>query len=618
MLNTVLLNAALAYAAAGIAVFPCHQNAKTPACAHGHKDATTDVAIIQQWWAENPLYNIGIDPASAGWTVIDADLYKPGAKEELARVFPEGIQTYAVRTPRGGTHYYFEGSLPTSASRLGPGIDTRGSGTGYVLAPPSIIDGASYAVISDTDISPLPPGIDGRKTNPATNSAAHTHETADAGQLARARAFLRDCVSRGDVAIEGQGGDERTYALFAQLRDLGIDQGSALDLAENLWNPVCIPPWETDELILKAENAFKYSQNAAGVWDVAPAADVFATSSKGALGPQSDGKRSRFHPEDDDDMDKEPDGKWLVPGVIPDRATVLMYGPTGSYKSFLALDLALGIATGRKTFGQEPEQGCVFYGALEGAPDIKRARRPAWRLARGVTNKTPFYVMPAPRVHSLQEMEDFAEQIQLTLKDRECKLVVLDTASKMMVGSDATKDVPRLVAFCEGLVMRFGCSVVVVHHTGRDATKGPRDSSAYEADFDSVIRVTSPTRHVVTAHIEKHKWADAPEQPFTFQGHKIAKSLVFEPTTEAEHAKLTQDDEMFSKKTVGEALKAIGAKGKANGVTTDALLTEMLPHEAGNKVALERAKKALKGLIEKKLAMYCSGEGKALIWHLGE
>ena len=379
MLDTIFLTAALAYAEAGIAVFPCQPNGKAPATVHGHHDATTDAEIIKRWWAENPSYNIGIDPASAGWTVIDADLYKPGAKEELARVFPEGIQTYAVKTPRGGVHYYFEGSLPSTVSRLGPGIDTRGNHTGYVLAPPSMIDGAAYDVIADTDISPLPASIHARRADPAANSAVGASAETTATQRMRASALLRDRVGHGDVAIEGQGGDARTYALFAQLRDLGLDKDSAVDLVIELWNPYCSPPWDHDELALKAENAFSYAQNAAGAWDVAPASEVFAPAlGTEALAPLPP-KKSRFAPEDDDDMDREPDGKWLVEGIIPDQTTVLMYGPTGSYKSFVALDLALALATGKETFGKPTEAGCVFYGALEGAADIKRARRPAWR-----------------------------------------------------------------------------------------------------------------------------------------------------------------------------------------------------------------------------------------------
>ena len=212
-------------------------------------------------------------------------------------------------------------------------------------------------------------------------------------------------------------------------------------------------------------------------------------------------------------------------------------------------------------------------------------------------------------------MEEFAQQIQLTLKGRPCRLIVLDTASKMMVGSDATKDVPRLVAFCDGLVEMFKCSVLVIHHTGRDVTKGPRDSSAYEADFDSVVRVTSPARHVVEVKVEKHKAFDAAETPYTFQGHKIGKSLVFELTTAEQHAKLTVGEEAFSKTAVTEALKALKALGPENGVTTEVLISQ-LGITADDKIATERAKKALGGLSKKSLQWHCSGEGKALIWHM--
>ena len=79
--------AALAYAAAGIPIFPCVADGKAPACAHGYKDATTDVEQINAWWAEDN-FNIGLCPEDAGWCVIDID---PGA------VRPEYPETYEVQ-----------------------------------------------------------------------------------------------------------------------------------------------------------------------------------------------------------------------------------------------------------------------------------------------------------------------------------------------------------------------------------------------------------------------------------------------------------------------------------------------------------------------------------------
>jgi hypothetical protein len=146
-----LLEAALRYAARGWAVFPVRPGGKTPITKHGLKDATTDPAIIRQWWEKWPSANIGIHCGASGLLAVDLDTKdgKDGLAEwrELARQhgFSEN-GTLASITPSGGRHllYAMPGvRLGNSQSRLAPGVDTRGDG-GYIVAPPSVVNGKPY------------------------------------------------------------------------------------------------------------------------------------------------------------------------------------------------------------------------------------------------------------------------------------------------------------------------------------------------------------------------------------------------------------------------------------------------------------------------------------------
>ena len=56
---------AVAYARAGWPIFPCKENQKKPATKHGVNEATTNLEKIEQWWEENPDYNIGFHPGGA-------------------------------------------------------------------------------------------------------------------------------------------------------------------------------------------------------------------------------------------------------------------------------------------------------------------------------------------------------------------------------------------------------------------------------------------------------------------------------------------------------------------------------------------------------------------------
>lgn len=132
-------------------VFPLRPNEKLPATPHGFKDASTHELTICQWWKDQPAANVALPTGEAsGFLVLDIDTRHDGL-ETLARLqsaYEELPPTRMVRTPSGGFHYYFkwQPGLTNSNKGLkvyGPGLDVRGEG-GYVVLPPSVIDGKRY------------------------------------------------------------------------------------------------------------------------------------------------------------------------------------------------------------------------------------------------------------------------------------------------------------------------------------------------------------------------------------------------------------------------------------------------------------------------------------------
>jgi len=141
--------AAYEYMRRGIPVFPCLPNSKKPAVAHWKTDAGTDPRGIATW---HPECNIATSPDWFGCLVIDLD----GEIGHLNWVALEALNgatpsTLRVRTPSGGIHLYFRGQGPSTVGKLGKNIDTRGVG-GYVLLPPSIIDGRSYEFLDGASL----------------------------------------------------------------------------------------------------------------------------------------------------------------------------------------------------------------------------------------------------------------------------------------------------------------------------------------------------------------------------------------------------------------------------------------------------------------------------------
>ena len=150
-MTDTMLRQALEYAARGWPVFPCQTGQKTPATAHGYRDATTDPEQITAWFAQGPRLEPGHRHRRPRTRRPGRRRPRPG-RERVRRPPPrwpagllDGAATY-VRTPGGGLHAYFTGSDQRNGHLPGHHLDFRSRG-GYVLAPPSQVDGKPYQVI---------------------------------------------------------------------------------------------------------------------------------------------------------------------------------------------------------------------------------------------------------------------------------------------------------------------------------------------------------------------------------------------------------------------------------------------------------------------------------------
>jgi hypothetical protein len=137
--------AAVVYAAAGLAVFPCAPGAKRPLTRHGYMDASTDAEQIARWWRRWPTANIGLPTGRpGGFDVLDIDVHPAGSGfPALAHARRAGLigWTHLVRTPSGGLHLYFPAAVDHGQESWAlphAHVDFRGMG-GYVIAPPSQI-----------------------------------------------------------------------------------------------------------------------------------------------------------------------------------------------------------------------------------------------------------------------------------------------------------------------------------------------------------------------------------------------------------------------------------------------------------------------------------------------
>lgn len=535
------IDAALALAAKGYAVFPCEPNGKRPITPNGFKAATRDPDQITKWWNDEPNANPAIypDACEPRLLVVDIDT-KGGARgyETLAELRSLHLcpPTLAVETPSGGRHLYYglrddDAPIQSSAGRLGSGVDVRSHG-GYVLAVGAEIDGHPYFQIDGTGpLTECPEGLR-NLAGAAPEQSQRARELAEGvedwdlpSNIERAQAFLRVT----DPAIEGQGGNDWTYRTAAVVRDFGISENLCVDLMrDSEWNERCIPPWEHYELQVVVQHVYEYANRPAGeARSAAPGTletmQARAKAAQAAAGPEVP-KKSPFAVKWHDEVEAMEEPKWLIENTIPERSLVFLYGPQRTYKSFLVLDMLAALAQGVAWQGhQTTRPSTVIYVAGEGSLGFKKRRKAQSTLRNDRIDKLGF-VDTMPRFVALDQWEDFAQEM---MKEKPA-LVVIDTLSKAMVGRDISNpaDAAEFDQQMIELIKHVGCSVIIVAHSGKDEKRGIKGASDYAQDADVVFSVRSTRDRYSILTMEKQKDAEEWDGPMAFHLRNLAESLV--------------------------------------------------------------------------------------------
>lgn len=231
-----------------------------------------------------------------------------------------------------------------------------------------------------------------------------------------------------------------------------------------------------------------------------PSAPLLATAESVAVVAAT--TRRRFPRQSMTEITNRPAPVWRVKGLIPSTGVAMIYGASTSGKSFFALDLGMAIAKGEAwRENHTTKQGTVVYVCAEGADDFTK-RVAAYAMHHNIRH-LPFEVIDA--APNLMQKADVDELIAELMR-APVGIVFLDTLACMSVGGDenTAKDMAILIAHCKLISKLTGALVVLVHHTGKDETKGARGSSSLYGAMDTVIEI-SRAGDVRTAKITKQK-----------------------------------------------------------------------------------------------------------------
>lgn len=508
-----LLEQAKRLAGQGFRVFPVSIDSKTPECEGWQAQATDDPETADRLWRDpfgQPVpYNIGV-MTGQGLTVLDVDAKKgqPGLEslDELVTFLGLDDETLTVRTPSGGLHLYFASpgrALRNSASMIRAGLDIRGEG-GFVVAPGSQIGDKVYEVVKPAPVAEIAPWFAemcGKATPKSEHSAAPLVELDTPEAIERAVQWLTK--EAPETIADSGNGDWTAYKVACRVKDFGVSEGECLGLILEHYNGVKSHPalatevWET-----KVSNAFRHGLNAPGVSH--PMADFeveeLETGPMEMLGSGPSMRQSDALPEFDTAQSiafrtaaKRP---YVVKGVLGAGMMSLLFGTTNVGKTFVMLDVALHVATGRPWNGRRTRQSPVVYVAAEGTFDI-HDRVAAWVGHHGVDpNDSWLTLVPSP-VDLRSNTADLKRIIEITKRKAAQyggdapPLVVIDTFSRAMAGGDenATADVGLVVKHLDAIRFATGAHVAIVHHSGKDVSKGSRGSTVLPYAVDTEIEL---------------------------------------------------------------------------------------------------------------------------------
>ena len=180
---------------------------------------------------------------------------------------------------------------------------------------------------------------------------------------------------------------------------------------------------------------------------------------------------------------------WIIKGVLPQAGLAVVYGASGSGKSFAVLDMSFAIARGQDWRGKKTKQGRVAYIAAEGAEGFRK-RLAAYAIHHTVDlSQVPMTVLDgAPNLMELKDAKDLAAGV---LASGGADLIVVDTFAQTTAGANENsgEDVGKALGHCKRLHELTGALVVLIHHSGKDASKGARGWSGLRAAADAEIEI---------------------------------------------------------------------------------------------------------------------------------
>jgi hypothetical protein len=603
-------------------VFPCRRadqtdqegrtlKAKSPLTRNGFKDATQDEQQIRRWWSANPEALVGVPTGSiTGLVVIDYDhrSASSAAQDWISEHQFELTKTrvHATGGGSGGRHYLFKapagvkirgGASVVLGKVKREGLDIRAEG-GYVIwwplhygqsgpmeeaqpLPAGLIDERRMDLELPAEVAaklPPKPGTsqDFQRDLPrVTEAIAHIDPEGYDAWLMCGMALhhasggaddgleLWDAWSSGGItgvlpaSYAGRADMEYRWQSFHLDRGKGVTLGSLFSAAKaGGWVPVPeavrIGPPVRDE----PETDYSDVPEARGM-ERAREPEPTLLSIGATATP---GRRLTLRAIGDIVAERR-EATWLIHNVIEANVLAVLAGPRASFKSFIALDWAMRIASAGNP---------VVILSGEGAGLGRRAE--AWvqehGKGRGLSDIQMLALESVANLNAESEMEALQQAIdQAQVRPA---LIVVDTFSKFSAGLDENSNqevAEYLSKLTIGLRERYTATVLLVAHSGHGDSKRPRGASALMANPDAEYIVERPDAQAMAVAVSRERFKDtASLSPLGYEAVEVqlgridkygeeVKSLVMKETSAPSKPAVAHSPQGKAQRTILLALR---------------------------------------------------------------
>lgn len=336
---------------------------------------------------------------------------------------------------------------------------------------------------------------------------------AEIGRLHSALKFISSDTGRGHGSFFGANGHPDSDIWLAgvwAIKSLGWRSGK--DIAKN-WSQQCLARY-TDQGFEDAWNGFNPSHpRHIGIGSLYK----YATQ----LGWQNQqlpaATNNKYKLLTGNDLRALPPVQWRLKGILPYEGLAAMYGPSASGKSFLGFDAGVAISQGVDWFGIRTTKSTVVYVALEGESGFKN-RVAAWELENGRPLPPDMFMVLQPfHITKPEDVDELAAAVPFG------SVVIVDTLNRAAPTSDenSSKEMGEILESCKHLQALIGGLVVLIHHTGKDTSRGARGHSSFFAALDGAIEVERTATQRSWSVAKAKDGQDGKSVPFELKLHVL-------------------------------------------------------------------------------------------------